>query len=180
MEKLITRRNLLILNVVLSVAFMLLALRIVLAVVGGEENRIFGGSDLTVDASKKLAQTRPKRLAYNIISDNDLFVFKSKLAARPEGPKNVYDLTKVWTLQGTLEYSVGLHALILDRAQPDKEARKPHTTYDVMVGDFIRGEDKPRIYEVEILDVQKNYVKYYRHDMEDATEDERTFEMTVW
>ena len=49
-----------------------------------------------------------------------------------------------------------------------------------MAGDFIRGEDRPRIYEVEILDVQKNCVKYYRHDMEDATEDERTFEMKAW
>ncbi len=169
-----------ILNIVLSVAFMLLALRIVLAVVGGEENRAVRTSQIDFNTRRKLAGTRPERLAYSIISDNDLFVFKRKLDMKPEGPKSHYELTKVWTLQATLEYSDGLHALILDRGQPDKEARKPHTTYDVMAGDFIRGEDRPRIYEVEILDVQKNCVKYYRHDMEDATEDERTFEMKAW
>ena len=100
--------------------------------------------------------------------------------AETKKPKVYCDLLKVWTLQATIEKDDGLYAIIMDRGQPDRRLRKPHTMHEVKKGDIIESSDRPRIYKVEILDVKKNYVKYYRHDMDDRTKEERTFEMNVW
>ena len=74
-------------------------------------------------------------------------------------PRLYYDLSKVWTLQGTIEKDGHLYALIMDRARPDPKTRKPYTIYEVRKGDIIESSDRPRIYKVEILDVKKNYIK---------------------
>jgi len=179
MDKLITRRNLLIANIFLGIILSVVVLNIVLAVVGGDESHKETSFDVDPVTMQRFEAERLEQIAYNVITDNDLFVFKGKVE-RVEAPKNYYDLTRVWTLQATLDYSDGLHALIMDKGEPDREARKPYTIHEVTVDDIIKGESKPRIYEIKILDIQKNYVKYYRLDMEDVTEEERTFELSAW
>jgi len=179
MDKLITRRNLLIANIFLGIILSVVGLNIVLAVVGGDESYKDNSLDVDTATTERFKAERLEQIAYNVITDNDLFIFKGKVE-RVEVQKNYYNLTKVWTLQATLDYPDGLHALIMDKGKPDREARKPHTIHEVKVGDIIKGETKPRIYEAKILDIQKGYVQYYRLDMEDVTEEERTFVIKAW
>ena len=180
MENLITRKNLLIVNIVLAVVFMLLTLKLVWAFTGGGDRQIVQARDIGADTVKKLKAKQAERTAYNIITENDLFVSKRAAEVRPVASKRHYDLTKVWTLQGMMYYPDGLHALIRDRAEPDRPAKKSYTIYEVWEGKILESDKKPRIYKVEILEVTKEYVKYYRHDMEDKTEDERTFKLSAW
>jgi hypothetical protein len=95
-------------------------------------------------------------------------------------PRLYYDLFKVWMLQATIEKDGDTYAVIMDKGKPDRRLKKPYTIYEVRKGDIIESSDHPRIFKVEILDVKKNYLKYYRHDMDDRTKEERTFEMSVW
>ncbi len=179
-EKLITRKNLLIVNIVLAVVFMLLTLKLVWAFTGGGDRQIVQAGDIGADTVKKLKAKQAERTAYNIITENDLFVSKRKAEVRPVASKRHYDLTKVWKLEGMMYYPDGLHALIRDRAEPDRPARKSYTIYEVWEGKILEGTQKARIYKVEILEVTKDYVTYYRHDMEDETEDARTFVLKLW
>ena len=179
MNNLITRRNLLIANIFLGIILSVVGLNIVLAVVSGDESRREMNVNVETDALQRFDTERPERTAYSVITNNDLFVFKGEVE-RVEAPKNYYDLTKVWTLQAIFDYPDGLHALIMDKGEPDREEKKPHTIHEVKVGDIISGETKPRIYEVKILDIQKGYMQYYRLDMEDVTEEERTFVINLW
>jgi hypothetical protein len=95
-------------------------------------------------------------------------------------PAVYYDLTKVWVLKATIEKDDGFHAVIMDKGRPDHILKKPYTMYEAKKGEILESSDRPRIYKVEILDVSKNKVRLYRHDMEDRSEEERTFELRVW
>ncbi len=187
MEKLITRKNLLILNIVLVVVFLLLSLKAVWPIVSGKEGRTTDtrGRQHGTDEGPFLAQ-RPKPSDYDIIIKNDLFVSKAKVAvATKDRPRTYYDVKKSWKLQSTRrdpdtgEYIASIH----DKNQPNRDLGKPYTEYDRKVGGIIENNKRPRIFKVEILEIRKNYVKCYRLDMEgdpNKTEEDRIFVLEVW
>ena len=181
MEKLITRKNLLILNSVLTVLFLVTVFfGLVKPLLGGGSGPEVTELDVTSGAGSDTRLAQLERSEYEIVTGNNLFTDKGPPPEVKVTKKNYYDLTKVWKLQGTLDYSDGFLAMILDKGEPDTAAKKPYTVHEVKEGEHIIRDQRPRIYDVEILEVRKNYVKYYRHDMDDKTEDERTFELTPW
>ena len=182
MDKLITRKNLMIANSVLGA---LLALALFFGIVkpsiqaGPETGSIDVGQ--REEGLDTVVASRLDESEYNIITENDLFKSKLPIVTPKAKEKNYYDLSKVWELKGTMKAPDGtIHAYITDRGQPDIAAKLPHTTYDVVAGDTLEGTTPPRLYKVTILDVQTSCVEYYRDDMEDKTEQERTFKLTSW
>ncbi len=187
MEKLITRKNLLILNIVFVVVFLLLSLKAVWPIVSGKRGRTTdtGGRQHGTDEGPVLAQ-RAEPSEYDIIIKNDLFVSKVKVAAvKQEKPSTYYDITKVWTLQSTRrDPDTGEYiASIRDKNQPNRDLGKPYTEYDVKVGDIIESDKRGRSFKVKILEIRRGYVKYHRLDMEgdpNKTEEDRIFESEPW
>ena len=187
MQKYITKRNLMILNAVLAVVLALTGFfGIVFPLISAKPVDTSTPTNTAVNGTAKVPTARPDRTTYGIIATNDLFVFKGKLDEAKKPIKTAYDLPKAWELNGVFNAPDGPHALIRDKAEPDKESKQPFSTYEVKVGDIREGTQPPRIYNVEILEIAKDpekntwYVKCYRHDMVDNTEEERIFYLRAW
>ena len=181
MQKYITRRNLLILNIILIAVLALTGFfGIIMPFLGARETDKAQIGDIPDTGTQVIAEKiRSKREDYAAITTNDLFVFKGQEVIIKTQTQH-YDLTKVWELTSIIDTSAGLVASIRDKGQPDTVSKLPFSMYEVKVGDKLKSEQKPRIYDVEILEITREYVKYYRHDMIDKTEDERTFELRLW
>jgi hypothetical protein len=180
MQKFITRKNLLILNVILAVTLALTGFfGIVWQILGAKETETAKVIDPGASDQTKAIKTRPQLVVYDIIKTNNLFVYKGPKETKTTAPTIYYDLTKVWTLTGILPYADGLHGTIKDGGEIDQVTKQPKY-HDVKVGTILTSEIKGKSYNVEILEVTKEYVKYYRHDMEDRTVTERTFELKLW
>jgi len=183
MDKLITRRNLLIIKAILAIAFLLFGLRIVLAVVEGDDPLMIEAIEKSTTIGHEPSRVQAHRPDYNIIIGNDLFVLKGEKPLPPPAP-DPPDPTKNWVFQGTGKHSDGYHAIIADKSQIDRKTRKLQV-YNVRSSDTIVKKHAKGDYTVRFLEVNKDYIRFTieswtGHDLEYYAEDQLIFEMRIW
>lgn len=187
MQKYITKRNLMILNAALAVILLLTGfLGIVYPIINAKPVETTIQTDLTLTTTASKKNVRPARDIYELIIKNDLFVYKGPVTGPIKPTTTVYDLTKVWELNGAFNSIDGPHAWIKDKGLPDPVTKQPFTIHEVFVGKILESDKPPRVFNVEILEIAKDpetnswYIKYYRHDMVDAVEEDRVFVLSAW
>ncbi len=158
----ITKKNLIILNSALFLIFALVVFTAVKPFLSPKQVIKISGSK--EDAPRIVAsEERPERNFYDVIAVPENNIFESKIKAPPPPPVVTPIKPIQWELQGTWKGVDGIwHAAILDRRK--RQPRGAMWIWDVKAGEKI---DE---YDVEILEVREDYVKYLRHLPDGTTE----------